>query len=61
VAGGLDRHGRLRREAAVARRIGASRGQGPVGPDDLARSLAALGWRASVEAFGPFYWGTARR
>jgi demethylmenaquinone methyltransferase/2-methoxy-6-polyprenyl-1,4-benzoquinol methylase len=30
-------------------------------PDKLARSLAALGWRVSVEAVGPFYWGTARR
>jgi demethylmenaquinone methyltransferase/2-methoxy-6-polyprenyl-1,4-benzoquinol methylase len=30
-------------------------------PDDLDHSLAAIGWRASVEAAGPFYWGTARR
>ena len=30
-------------------------------PDDLERSLAALGWHASVEAAGPFYWGTTQR
>jgi demethylmenaquinone methyltransferase/2-methoxy-6-polyprenyl-1,4-benzoquinol methylase len=30
-------------------------------PEDLARSLDSLGWRASVEAAGPFYWGTATR
>jgi SAM-dependent methyltransferase len=30
-------------------------------PDDLAGSLAAIGWTASVEAVGPFYWGAARR
>lgn len=30
-------------------------------PDDLARRLGELGWNASVEASGPFYWGSAVR
>ena len=30
-------------------------------PDDLDRSLAPLGWDASVETAGPFYWGTCSR
>ena len=30
-------------------------------PEDLAGSLDALGWEASVTAAGPFYWGIARR
>ena len=28
-------------------------------PDDLAARLGELGWNASVQASGPFYWGTA--
>jgi hypothetical protein len=28
-------------------------------PDDLARRLGELGWRPSVTAQGPFYWGFA--
>jgi len=30
-------------------------------PEDLAAALAALGWTASVQASGPFYWGRAAR
>ena len=30
-------------------------------PDDLGRRLTELGWRASVHAEDPFYWGEARR
>lgn len=30
-------------------------------PADLADALTSLGWSASVEAQGPFYWGSARR
>jgi SAM-dependent methyltransferase len=30
-------------------------------PDDLARRLGELGWHASVQASGAFYWGTAAR
>ena len=30
-------------------------------PDELSRRLAELGWHASVQAEGPFYWGTATR
>jgi SAM-dependent methyltransferase len=30
-------------------------------PDALERRLSELGWRASVHAEGPFYWGTAAR
>jgi demethylmenaquinone methyltransferase/2-methoxy-6-polyprenyl-1,4-benzoquinol methylase len=28
-------------------------------PEELAARLAPLGWEASVQAEGPFYWGTA--
>ncbi|HEY8169967.1 MAG TPA: class I SAM-dependent methyltransferase [Candidatus Limnocylindria bacterium] len=30
-------------------------------PDELAARLQGLGWDASVQAVGPFYWGTAVR
>jgi SAM-dependent methyltransferase len=30
-------------------------------PDDLVRRLGELGWDASVQPTGPFYWGTAAR